>query len=53
MDSKSDHFEFINFQLARQGLNVVIMSCSEENLQKVAEEIREYVVILFTVMLKF
>ena len=30
------------FQLARQGLNVVIMSRSEEKLQKVAEEIRKY-----------
>ena len=34
-------FCFFFFQLARQGLNVVIMSRSEEKLQKVAEEIRE------------
>ena len=32
------------FQLARQGLNVVIMSRSEEKLQKVADEIREYII---------
>ena len=32
---------FFSLQLARRGLNVVIMSRSQEKLQKVADEISE------------
>ena len=33
----------LHFQLARQGLNVVIMSRSQDKLQKVADEISELI----------
>ena len=39
-----------HIQLARQGLNVVIMSRSEEKLQKVADEISEFMYIVNSCM---
>ena len=37
-----DHVMIFYSQLARQGLNVVLMSRSNQKLQKVADEISEY-----------